>query len=80
MLRRNLYFASKSVKSEAIKVDLDPELMPRANYQQPTRTCNEVKVGFENQLVEPSSRTEVAENTFFLPNKKYGTILSPHLR
>ena len=51
-------------------VILDPEMMPRANYQRPTRKCNEVKVGYENQLVEPSSRTDIAENTFFFAAPK----------
>ena len=44
------------------QVILDPKMLPKVNFQQPHRKCNEVKVGNLNQLVEPSSRIEVALN------------------
>ena len=44
--------------------------MPRAEFQQPTRKCNDVKVGFQNQLAEPSSLIEVAQKTFFFATPK----------
>ena len=39
--------------------------MPRVDYQRPYRQCNAVKVGYQNQLVEPHCRIGVSKNTFF---------------
>ena len=47
------------------KVILDSSLLPKVTNQRPTRTCNEVKVGHVNQLIEPQSRLDVVKNTFF---------------
>ena len=44
---------------------LDSNSMPKAEYQRPNRKCNEMKVGYENQLVEPPWNTDVAKHTFF---------------
>ena len=44
---------------------LDSKSMPKAEYQRPNRKCNEMKVGYENQLVEPPWNTDVVKNTFF---------------
>ena len=43
------------------QVILNSKMMPRAEFQQPTRKCNDVKVGFQNHLDEPSSLIEVAQ-------------------
>ena len=51
-------------------VILAPEMMPRVEYQRPYRQCNEDRVGYQNKLVEPSSRTDVAKNTFFFATPK----------
>ena len=34
-------------------VILDPKMMPRIEYQRLSRKCNETKVGYQNQLLEP---------------------------
>ena len=46
------------------KVILDSSLLPKVTNQRPTRTCNQVKVGHENQLIEPQSRLDVVKSTF----------------
>ena len=63
--RRNqtrLIMAYKIVNGHVI---LDSEMLPKMQYQRPTRICNETKVGYENQLVEPTSTLDVAKTTFF---------------
>ena len=45
-------------------------MLPKAVHQQPTRKCNEGKVGFENQLTEPACTIEVAQKTFFFSSPK----------
>ena len=47
------------------QVILDSDMLPKVLYQRPTRTCNEVKVGYENQLFEPQSNLDVVKSTFF---------------
>ena len=45
-------------------VILEPDMMPRVDYQR-SRKCNETKVGYENQLIEPPCNIQVAQGTFF---------------
>ena len=61
---------NKVIKSPIYHVILDHNMMPKVEYQRPTRKFNEVKAGYENQLFEPSSRIEVAKNTFFFATPK----------
>ena len=46
-------------------VILEPEMLPKLNFQRPLRQCNTAKVGPENQLVEPMSRLQITDSTFF---------------
>ena len=46
-------------------VILEPTMLPKLNFQRPMRQCNTVKVGPENQLVEPLSMLQVPGKTFF---------------
>ena len=52
------------------QVILDSKMMPRAEFQQPTRKCNDVKVGFQKHLDEPSSLIEVAQKTLIFATPK----------
>ena len=54
--------AFKILKGHVI---LDPQMLPKLSYQRPLRKCNNVKVGPENQLIEPDSRLDVTSHTFF---------------
>ena len=59
-------------------VIVESEMLPKVHYKRPTRICNEVKVGYLNQLVEPSSRLDVVENTFFFATPKlWNNCVSP---
>ena len=51
-------------------VILESNMLPKTNFQQPSRKCNEVKVGLENQLDEPTSSIEIAQKTFFFATPK----------
>ena len=51
-------------------VILDPKTMPNLEYQHLSRKCNESKVGYHNQLVEPPCTIEVAQKTFFFATPK----------
>ena len=68
--RRNQSRLTMAFKIINDHVILDSTMMPRAEHQQPTRKCNEVKVGYENQLAEPSCSIEVAQKTFFFATPK----------
>ena len=46
-------------------VILDPNLMPKNKQQRPFRQCNNVNVGFENQLEEPQAKLKITSKTFF---------------
>ena len=52
------------------QVILEPSMLPKNNSKQPTRKCNEVRVGTENQLLEPPSRLDVTGHTFFYSTPK----------
>ena len=45
-------------------VILEPDMMPRVDYQR-SRKCNETKVGYKNQLIEPPCNIQAAQSTFF---------------
>ena len=63
--RRNhsrLTMAYKIINGHVI---LDPKMMPRIEYQRLYRKCNETKVGYQNQLIEPPCTIEVAQKTLF---------------
>lgn len=47
------------------EVILESSLLPKYRNERPTRNCNEPTVGYENQLVEPYAKIQVAESTFF---------------
>ena len=67
--RRNarLTMAYKIINGQVI---LDPETMPKLEFQRLSRKCNESKVGYLNQLVEPPCSIEVAQKTFFFATPK----------
>ena len=44
---------------------LEPDLMPKMQFQRPIRGCNQPKVGSDNELKEPQSDLDVAGKTFF---------------
>ena len=46
-------------------VILDSNLMPKVDHQRPNRKCNEVKVGYQNQIMEPPWKIDVVKSTFF---------------
>lgn len=52
------------------QVILEPSLLPKSQFTQPMRQCNEVKVGTQNQLFEPPSRLDVIGSTFFYATPK----------
>ena len=52
------------------QVILEPSMLPKNILKQPTRQCNEVKVGAKNQLLEPQSRLDVTGHTFFYATPK----------
>ena len=59
-------------------VILEPQMLPKVTNERPHRNCNNVKVGFQNQLFEPQSRIDVANNTFFYATPKlWNTNISP---
>ena len=45
-------------------VILEPQMLPKVNNTRPQRNCNNIKVGFQNQLFEPQSRLDITSNTF----------------
>ena len=51
-------------------VILEPNLLPKINYIQPDRHCKGIRVGNENQLVEPQARLDVTRATFFYDTPK----------
>ena len=60
-------------------VILEPEMLPKASNMRPQRMCNNVKVGFQNQLSEPQARLDVASTTFFYATPKlWNTNISPN--
>ena len=78
-VRRNKSRLSMAYKIFNGHVILDSKMMPRVENQQPTRKCNEVKVGFQNQLAEPSCSIEVAQKTFFFATPKlWNNTVSPN--
>ena len=68
--RRNQNRLTMTYKILNGHVILDPEMMPKVQYQRPYRKCNEEKVGYQNQLVEPSCTIEGVKNTFFFATPK----------
>ena len=59
-------------------VILDPKMLPKMNKKQPSRQCNNVKVGPDNQLAEPSSKLDVTSCTFFYETPKlWNNIITP---
>ena len=50
-------------------VILDPNLMPKLQYQRLSRKCNDVKVGYKNLLIEPPCAKDVVLKTFFFHSK-----------
>ena len=61
-------------------VILDPNLMPKLQYQRLNRKCKEVKVGYQNQLIEPPCAKDVVLKTFFFPLQNYGIAVSLHCK
>ena len=53
------------------KIILESDQLPKTNCWRPERKCNSVKVGLQNQLIEPQARLDIVKSTFF-----YAT---PHL-
>ena len=51
-------------------VILDSDMMPKIDHQRPLRQCNNVKVGFENQLEETEPRLKITSKTFFYSTSK----------
>ena len=49
---------------------LKPNMLPKAHHQRPTRECNNVKVGPENEIEEPEWRLDIARKTFFFSTPK----------
>ena len=47
------------------QVILEDNMLPKMSYKRPSRFCNALKVGVENQLVEPQPRLKVVGKTFF---------------
>ena len=62
-----LSMAYKIINGQVI---LEPSMLPKNILKQPTRQCNEVKVGAKNQLLEPQSRLDVTSHTFFYTTPK----------
>ena len=69
-MRRHQARLSMAYKIINGQVILEPSLLPKNNFKQPTRQCNEVKVGRKNQLLEPQSRLDVTGHTFFYTTPK----------
>ena len=60
------------------QVILEPEMLPKVNNGRPQRNCNNIKVGFQNQLFEPQSRLDVTSNTFvYAAPKLWNKNISP---
>ena len=51
-------------------VILDSQMLPKSKFHQPQRSCNEMKVGLENQLYEPEPKLDVTSHTFFYATPK----------
>ena len=68
--RRNQSRLTMAFKILNGHVILESSMLPKTKFQQPYRKCNEVKVGFENQLDEPSWSIEVAQKNIFLCHTK----------
>ena len=57
-------------------VIIKPETLPKPNRS--TRTCNEMNVGAQNQLLEPKSKFINSGNTFFYQGPQlWNTLVSP---
>ena len=52
------------------QVILKPNMLPKSNLKPTLRQCNASNVGIDDQLVEPSSRLQITENTFFYSIQK----------
>ena len=44
---------------------LKPTMMPKAQHKRPTRQCNNVKVGPQNEIEEPECKLDIPRYTFF---------------
>ena len=51
-------------------VILQPGKLPKSNFNQSLRSCNEAKVGAKNQLNEPPNNRDIAGYTFFYATPK----------
>ena len=51
-------------------VILDSKMRPQFESQQPNRKCKEAKVGYKNQLNEPSCTLDIVKPTFFYATPK----------
>ena len=59
-------------------VILDSNMLPKIDHQRPLRQCNNVKVGFENQLEETEPRLKLTSKTFFYSTPKlWNNSISP---
>ena len=73
--KARLSMAYKILKGHVI---LEPDLLPKMQFQRPLRGCNQVKVGSANQLVEPEHRLEMSGKTFFYDTPKmWNNSISP---
>ena len=63
--RRSHIKLSMAYKILNNQVILPPKLLPRVSINRVPRTCNQPKVGFENQLVEPQAKLLTTGKTFF---------------
>ena len=68
--RRNQSRLTMAYKIINGNVILEPSLMPKLNLQRPVRQCTGVKVGADNQLMEPQARLDVTRSTFFYSTPK----------
>ena len=57
---------------------LESNMLPKTQFQRPTRHCYEANVGFENQLMEPQPRLDVTASTFFFSTPKiWNNLVTP---
>ena len=59
-------------------VILEPNMLPKVNFQRPMRQCNEAKAGKSNQLMEPHPGLDITASTFFFSTPKiWNKIITP---